>query len=168
MPEKQICTVAVLPFQYEGGYPQGESIFYKALSGKLTSEAGFDIVPEGDVLQQYRRNKLYRNSKPSMAQIVSIGQQLDAQLVITGDILRMEERDSGANVKTEITVIVKIYNTETGKLVWYTYHKRRGDEYRLIMHYGRVNSISALSQKMSEEIIHLWLESGLKNCKYEK
>lgn len=164
LPEQSVCTIAVLPFQYEGGYPQGESIFYKAFSGKLSSEAGFEIASEGDVLQLYQQNRLYRNSKPGISQILSIGQQLDAQLVVSGDILRMEERDSGNSVETEITVIIKIYDTVTGKLIWYTYHKKHGDDYRQIMHYGKVYTLSALSQKMSEEIINLWFDNGMKKC----
>ena len=112
----------------------------------------------------YQQLKLYKGNIPNESQLKVIGNRLDVQLIILGEILRISEVDSGRYVDTHMTVKATIYEASTGDIMWSSYHRRQGEEYRNIMHYGRVNTITGLSRRMANEIITQWTEEGLNQC----
>lgn len=164
MPAEINCKIVLLPFVYQGKVPRGENIFTKAFAVEMKNVGGFDVIPEADVLEMYQQLRLYPRNQPNESQMQTIGNRLGAQLIILGDILEMSEVDTGAYVNTHITVSVRIHETSTGNLLWSTYHKRNGEEYRNVMHYGRVNTITGLSRRMANEIITKWTEKGMNQC----
>ncbi len=164
LPGNFTCRVAVLPFMGTGGYPRGAELFNKVFSTELVSAAAFQVVQEGDVLDLYRQLTIFPTQEPTLEQLKIIGSRLGVQLFIGGDILRMVERRSGRQVVTELTVVLRLYDGRTGKLLWETYYKRRGKDYRAVMHFGRINTITGLARRMSKEIINLWLEQGMNQC----
>ncbi|GAB4339676.1 MAG: hypothetical protein Kow0089_12760 [Desulfobulbaceae bacterium] len=164
LPDPVNCRVALLPFVYEGKVPRGENIFFKAFATELRNIAGLEIIPEADITKIYQQMRMYRNDLPNESQMQAIGNRLDAQLIIVGDLVEMEEVDTGAYVDTRMTVSVRIYLADTGKILWNTYHKRKGEEYRNIMHYGRVNTITGLARRVAGEIAALWVDRGMNQC----
>jgi len=164
LPEEIRCRIVLLPFVYEGKVPRGENIFYKAFTTELKNVGGFEVVQEAELLKLYQQFRLYRSNQPNEFQLQAIGNRLDAQLIVLGDIIEMTEVDTGSYVETNITVSVRIFEAATGNVLWSTYHKRKGEEYRNVMHYGRVNTITGLSRIMSNEIISLWIDEGVNTC----
>ena len=164
LPGNFTCRVAVLPFLDRGAYPRGAELFNKVFSAELVSAAAFQVVQEGDVRNLYRQLTIFPSREPSLEQLRIIGSRLGVQLFIGGTILRMVERRSGREVATELTVVLRIYDGRTGRLLWETYYRRRGKDYRIVMHFGRVNTITGLARRMSKEIINLWLEQGMNQC----
>jgi hypothetical protein len=48
---------------------------------------------------------------------------------------------------------------------WLTsYHRRTGAEYRKVMHFGLVNTMTSLAAVVSGEIVDAWLAKGLTPC----
>lgn len=164
LPESPRCRLAILPFTYQGDYPRGENILYKAFIAEMAAVPGIEVVAEGDVLQMYKQFRLFPKDQLNEEQMRILAQRLGAETLVLGDILRMNEVDSVDEVSTELTLVLNLYAGESGKLLWSTYHKRRGDEYRNVLHYGRVNSMSGLARRMASEIITLWIENGMKQC----
>ena len=164
LPGNFTCRVAVLPFLDHGNYPRGAELFYKVFSAELVSAAAFHLVQEGDVLDLYRQLTIFPTREPSLEQLRIIGSRLGVQLFIGGTILRMVERRNAREVVTELTVVLRIYDGSTGRLLWETYYRRRGKDYRIVMHFGRINTITGLARRMSKEIINLWLEQGMNQC----
>lgn len=164
LPESPRCRLAILPFTYQGDYPRGENILYKAFIAEMAAVPGIDVVAEGDVLQMYKQFRIFPKDQLNEEQMRILAQRLGAETLVLGDILRMNEVDSVSEVSTEVTLVLNLYGGESGKLLWSTYHKRRGDEYRNVLHYGRVNSMSGLARRMATEIITLWIENGMKQC----
>jgi polysaccharide biosynthesis protein PelC len=165
LPESDNCGIAVLPFAYQGKFPAGAEIVSKAFSAELASTPGIDVAREGDILQFYRQNKMYPRNQLNLAQITNLSRQLNVQYVITGDILDLQETDSGREIDTFLSLAIYVYSGSDGRLLWTTYHKRNGDEYRHIMHYGRVNSLTGLIRRMTKEIIQLWTENTIQQCR---
>ncbi|MHB8790710.1 MAG: hypothetical protein ACYDBT_12605 [Desulfobulbaceae bacterium] len=163
LPDTPHCRVAVLPFVYQGDFPRGENIVYKAFVAEMAAVSGVDVVSEGDVLQMYKQFQLFPKNLPNKDQLRAMAQRLRAETVVTGEILRMNEVEADV-VNTELTLVINLYAGESGKLLWTTYHRRRGEEYRNVLHYGRVNSMSGLARRMSSEILTLWIENGMKQC----
>jgi len=164
LPENPSCRVAILPFAYQGDFPRGENILYKVFIAEMAAVPGFDVVAEGDVLQLYKQFRLFPTDQPNEEQLRLLAQRLDAETLVLGDILRMTEMDNGSEVSTELTLILNLHAGDSGKLLWSTYHKRQGEDYRNVLHYGRVNSMSGLARRMTNEIITVWIENGMKQC----
>lgn len=164
LPEGPSCRVMILPFAYQGDFPRGENILYKAFIAEMAAVPGFDVVAEGDVLQMYKQFKLFPKDQPNEEQLRLLAQRLGAETLVLGDILHMTEVDSGGEVSTELTLILNLHAGDSGKLLWSTYHRRQGEDYRNILHYGRVNTMSGLARRMANEIITVWLENGMKQC----
>lgn len=164
LPDGPSCRVAILPFAYQGDFPRGENILYKAVVAEMAAVPGFDVVAEGDVLQLYNQFRLFPKDQPNEEQLLLLAQRLGAETLVLGNILRMVEMDSGGEVSTELTLVLNLHAGDSGKLLWSTYHKRRGEDYRNVLHYGRVNSMSGLARRMTNEIITIWIENGMKQC----
>ena len=166
LPENFSCRVAVLPFIDKSDFPRGEKLLYKVFSAELAA-AGFDVVPEGDVMDMYRQLKIYPSEDPTDEQLKIIVNRLHPEIFIGGDILRMNERKDAGQVETEMTVVLYIFDAKTGLFLWGTYHKHRGKDYNKVLHFGTINSIIGLAEAMSQEVIELWLEEGMKTCSNE-
>ncbi len=164
MPEDAACRVALLPFANQSRYPEGEKIFYKIFFSELVSSGLFTVIPEGDVTDLYQQFQMYPDRKPTREQRQILGGRLDATMFIGGDILEMQENKDGSYQKTKITLVLRLYEGQDGKLFWATYHRRRGQDYRQVLHFGRINTITTLARQMAREIITLWQEKGMQPC----
>jgi hypothetical protein len=164
LPADASCSVAILPFVDRGHFPNGANLLYKVMTSELVSSDKIKLVNEGDILKVYQQLNIFPTRMPDQEQMKIISNRLGVKLFIAGDILRMAERPSGRQVNTELTVIVRMYEGPTGNLVWGTYHKRRGLDYRKILHFGRINTITGLTRQVVDEILELWFEEGMTAC----
>ncbi|MDW7772479.1 MAG: hypothetical protein SCH71_06255 [Desulfobulbaceae bacterium] len=164
MPGDAACRVALLPLIDKSTYPRGAAVFYKILLSELIASGHFQVVEEGDVLELYRQFKIYPNVQPSSEQLKMIGGRLGTTLFVGGDILRMEEHKTGGFLESNLTVVLRLYEGQSGTQIWTTYHRRRGSDYQQVLHFGRINTLTSLAKEMSREIINLWLEKGMKTC----
>lgn len=164
LPENGACKIAVLPLVDKGSYPRGASIVYKVLVAELVASGHFQVVLEGDILELYKQLMIYPNVQPDQEQLKILGGRLGATLFIGGDILKMQERENRNIVETDLTFILRMYDAADGRMLWETYHRRRGDDYQKLLHFGRINTITGLARQMTREVIRLWLENGMIPC----
>lgn len=164
LPAQGSCKIAVLPLVNKISFPQGGAIVNKILLSELVATGRFQVFPEGDILDIYQQLLIYPLQQPNREQLEMIGGRLNPDLFLGGTILKMYEKKHADYVDTEITFVLDLYDGKTGQLLWSTYHRRLGSEYQQIMHLGRINSITALARRMSQEIIADWLEQGMIPC----
>jgi len=164
LPPDAGCRVAVLPFVNRGDYPGGNELLYKIFTSELAGTGEFHIVNEADILKVYQQLALYPTRMADANQMQVIASRLGVTLFIGGDILRMTERPSGNEVHTEMSVVIRLYEGKTGDLLWETYHKRRGRDYKSVLHFGQINTVAGLAKQMVREIIDLWNTNGLTAC----
>ena len=164
VPAEATCRVAVLPFTDRSSYPEGAEIFYKIFSSELINSGVFSVLPEGNITDLFTQLKMYPGRLPTKEQLEMIGGRLDATIFIGGDILAMQEDSSGKFMKTKMTVVLRLYNGKNGEMFWATYHRREGREYRQLLHFGRINTITTLAREMAREIINLWQKNGMQPC----
>ncbi len=81
-----------------------------------------------------------------------------------GTILQMEERKERAGMDPSLAVSIKILDANTGETLWTTYHRRQGSQFRKVMHFGMVNTITSLAQRVSDEVLEQWFRKGLRGC----
>ncbi len=164
LPEKGVCRVAVLPFANESEYPLGGLIFYRIFMAEMIASGHFDVAQEGDIMEIYQQIRLLPGQLPQIEQVKILGNRLGVDVVIEGTVVQMEERRLMSGMNPSVTVMIRILDAGTGKTIWGTYHRRRGEDFRTVMHFGMVNTITDLATKMSKEIIQSWKQKGLNGC----
>ncbi len=164
LPENGACRIAVLPFVDKGSYPRGAAILSKVFVSELVASGKFKVVLEGDILDLYKQLMIYPNAQPNQEQLQIIGGRLGVVLFIGGDIVKMQQQKNRKTMETDLTFILRVYDGTDGRMLWETYHRRRGDYYQKVLHFGRINTITGLARQMSREVISLWLEKGMAPC----
>ena len=164
LPEYSLCKIAVLPFINETDFVDGDIIPYRVFMSELNRSGDFHLAQEGDVRNLYREMSIFPGQAPQFDQIRVISNRLNVDLLISGRIVEMVEDKTGREKPPVLGMNLSIIDGKTGTILWTTYHRREGGEYRKIMHFGLVHTITSLSQKMSREIIVSWFQKGLKVC----
>lgn len=160
--EEEICRIAVLPFTTDSDYRDGGVLFYRVLSAELASLPDYQFSQEGDIRAAYRQVKTNPYlERPTFDKLRIIGDYLDVDVFIVGHIIAMEENMiQGKNIPF-LTVSLELINAGTGKSILKIYHRRSGDDYLKVMHFGIVTTMTELSRLVSKEIIEDLTLKGL-------
>ncbi|HAW51183.1 MAG TPA: hypothetical protein DCX54_02470 [Flavobacteriales bacterium] len=164
LPAEPPCRIAILPFANESSQEKINYIVYKIFLAEFLRVSQLEVVQEGDIKKLYRQLRIFPGQQPNFDQIKIIANRLDSQLIITGVIIDAQESFSGTTPNPSLTFSLQIIDAPTGRTIWNTYHKRNGQHYQKILHFGVIASLSGLARKMSQEIIDLWIREGLMPC----
>jgi hypothetical protein len=161
LPDTEICRVAVLPFTNVGKSSAMEDVIvYRIFQAELAASDNFQLVPEGDIKHAYRQIKLLPHAEePNFEQQQVIGNYLNSHYIITGTILDLDVGDGGRNPPT-LTLLLLLKETGTGRTLWKTYYHRNGDDYRKVLHFGVVNTLTKLASLMIQDILERWAAEG--------
>lgn len=160
-----ICRVAVLPFTNQTDYKQADDIFARVFVSELTNSGNYLIAQEGDVRKFYQQMQVLPNQLPTVEQLRALADRLGAQVLVSGIIVEMKDKsDAGQRLDPSLAVIVRIIEGESGRTLWATYNRREGSQYRKIMHFGLVNSVTLLAKNVSAEIVAAWHNEGFRKC----
>ncbi|MFH7319809.1 hypothetical protein ACHHRT_04255 [Desulfurivibrio sp. D14AmB] len=162
--ERKVESVAVLPFIDRSGYGQGGKIVQRLLVGELVQSCNWRVALEGDIMRVYRQVRLRPWEEPDPEQLRIIAARLGVDLLITGEILEMEERVDSSGVDPLLLLQLRVYDGQDGARRWATRHRRQGGDYQRVMHFGTVNTISAVSRNAVREILEEWRRKGLLVC----
>lgn len=165
LPPGPVCRVAVLPFVNDSDYPLADTLVSKVFMAQFQSSGDHLVVQEGDIAKTYQQLRIMPGEAPSLEQMRIIADRVQAQLLITGIIMKMrEERGEHGSANPNIVLDVQIRDARSGEPLWTTFHRRRGTDYQKAMHFGTIHTVSGLSRQMAEEILNLWQEKGLPQC----
>jgi hypothetical protein len=161
LPESEICRVSILPFTGSGKSSVIESVIvYRIFQAELAASDDFQLVPEGDMKHAYKQIKLLPHvTSPNFEQQQILGNYLNAQYMITGTILDLGRGVGGQNPPT-LTLLLHLQEAGSGRTLWKTYYHRNGDDYRKVMHFGVVNTITKLASLMIQDILERWASEG--------
>ena len=166
LPAESGCRIAVLPFLNDSDYPLGGVFMQKVFAAQLLSAGGYQLEPEGDIVKIYRQLRLLPSKAPTLEQLRIMADRLEAPLLLTGIVLNMEEgRGENQTVNPQLVLEVELRDPANGEILWKTFHRRSGTDYKKTMHFGILHSMTGLSGVMAEEIINLWQKKGLPPCK---
>ena len=164
LPDERICRIAVLPFVSETDYPLADTIAYRVFMGELVQTGRFDLAQEGDVREVFRHMRIWPDQQPHIEQIKILGDRLRVGLIITGTVVEMDEVPMANVVNPVIALSLRIVDPLSGETLWHTYHRREGEHYRKVMHFGVLNTVTSLVHQVSQEVLDLWFKKGLKGC----
>jgi TolB-like protein len=161
----EICQIAVLPFANQTGYKLAETIFARVFTAELIAEGQYVVAQEGDVRQILNQMRMMPGEELSSEQLRALADRLGVQIVISGAVLEMQDMARGGDrLEPSLAVVVRIMEASSGRTIWATYNRSEGRDYQIIMHFGVVNTVSALAKKVSAEILDSWAEEGFKKC----
>ncbi|MEW6426592.1 MAG: hypothetical protein AB1568_01015 [Thermodesulfobacteriota bacterium] len=163
-PSKGVCRAAVLPFKNQSDHPQGGIIAYRIFTAELEQRYPGMLVLEGDTMRAFRRLQLGRYEHPSQEQLRLIADQLNCSHLFTGTVVRMEERPESSGINPAFAVQLTLQSAADNRIIVSSYVAREGEEYRRILHYGKVNTLTGLVKKTFEEMLLSWENLGLSGC----
>jgi hypothetical protein len=163
--QENICRMAILPFNNETSYGQGDIVIYRVFAAELSHMGNFMIVPEGDVHKVLHQMHIVPGRDLNIEQLRIVADRLQAQLLISANIIEMDEEVNAGGTNPRLAVIFRIIDPESGRVLWVTYHRREGAQYRKIMHFGVVNTVTELVRRVSHEVVDYWFQvGGLPQC----
>jgi len=161
----RICHVVVLPFINQTAYTQGDDIFSRVFVSELVNSGNYQVAQEGDVRKFLQQMQVLPNQTPDIEQIRAMADRLGAQIVISGTITEMKDKnDYGSIPEPSLAVVLRIIEGESGRTLWTTYSRREGQQYRKLMHFGLINSLTSLAKNVSNEIVESWHKEGFLKC----
>lgn len=159
-----ICRVAVLPFENNTDYQQGGNLVYRIFMTELQRSGNYNIAQEGDVRALLRQSRIGPGQKPDIEKIKILADTLKAQVIITGQLIDLDEEFQAGVLTPKLAINMQISDGPTGKMMWNTYHSRTGEDFRKVLHFGYINTVSKLAKHVSQEIITLWFQKGFPQC----
>ncbi|NTV15028.1 MAG: hypothetical protein HGA96_14045 [Desulfobulbaceae bacterium] len=160
-----ICRVAVLPFVNQTNYLQADDLFSRVFVSELVNSGNYQVAQEGDVRKFLQQMQVLPNQPPDIEQLRAMADRFGAQVVISGTVTEMSDKSEyGISQTPSLAVVVRIIEGDSGRTLWSTYTRREGFQYRKIMHFGLVNSVTSLAKFVSAEIVEAWNEEGFKKC----
>lgn len=160
-----ICRVAVLPFINQTDYKQADDIFARVFVSELVNSGNYQMAQEGDVRKFLQQMQVLPSQIPDVEQLRAMADRLGVQVVISGTITEMKDSSEyGQRLEPSLAVVIRIMEGDSGRTLWSTYTRREGQQYRKIMHFGLVNSLTSLSKHVSAEIVESWHKEGFFKC----
>ncbi len=161
----KICRVAVLPFVNQTSFIQADDIFSRVFVSELVNSGNYQAAQEGDVRKFLQQMQVLPNHVPDIEQLRAMADRLGAQVVISGTITEMKDKNEyGQQLEPSMAVVVRVVDGDSGRTLWTTYSRREGQQYRKIMHFGLVNSVASLAKHVSAEIVESWHREGFLKC----
>ena len=161
----QLCRIVLLPFINESQSEQLDIQAYRIFLAEIVKSRVFTVIPEGDLKDFFFRNRISRQTIWDRKLIATLSQQLavDGALVV---FIRDSNlvRGSDGSKQTFVSLQVELHDARSGKLILSSFLRRRGSDYTKVLHFGVVDTVSGLLQRMAREIIEIWEEKGVSGC----
>lgn len=165
LPQQNNCRIAVLPFLNDSEYPQGGVFVQKVFAAQLLNSGKYQLAPEGDIGNAYSLFHLLPGDQPTLEQLRIVADRVNAPLLLTGIIFEMQEgRSDHQTINPQLVMQVELRSPDSGEILWTTFHRRKGTDYKKTMHFGTLHTMTGLCRQMAEEIINLWHEKGFSQC----
>lgn len=163
--KSKVCRVVLLPFVNESRSEQLDIQAYRIFLAEVVKSGIFTVLPEGDIKDFFYRNRLSPQTIWDRKLIATLSQQLDVDgaLVVYIRDSNLEHSSYGSK-QTFVSLQVELHDARSGKLILSSFLRRRGSGYTKVLHFGVVDTVSGLLQRMAREIIEKWEEEGVSGC----
>jgi hypothetical protein len=113
-----VRTVAVLPFANLSGVQPAAGRVRDTFMTSLQGAGAVYVVPPGEVARGIDRVGLSQPTEPAPEEIVNLCRALGADAAFTGTVLEYGEARSGSATANYISLSLKMFEGQTGKVVW--------------------------------------------------
>ncbi len=161
----KVCRVVLLPFVNESRSEQLDIQAYRIFLAEIVKSGVFTVTPEGDLRDFFYRNRISPQTIWDRKLIATLSQQLDVDGALVVYIRDSNlVRGSYGSKQTFVSLQVELHDARSGKLILSNFLRRRGSDYIKVLHFGVIDTVSGLLQRMAQEIIEIWNEEGVSGC----
>ena len=121
-----IRRVAVLPFENLSQDRSAAEKVHKVFLTELLSLEAFEVVEPGQVTQYLRSNRIDSIEGLGPPDLKRIGESLKAQGIFVGAVVDYAEARSGTTPSPEVTIQLRLVETQSGVTVWSASRTRSG------------------------------------------
>lgn len=121
-----IEKVAVLPFENLTEERSASDKVQKIFQMELLALDVFEVAEPGQVTKTLRGSGLTSPEMLGDREFQKIGQELGAQALFVGTVVDYAETRTGTTLTPEVTIQVRLVETQTGATIWSTSHTRAG------------------------------------------
>lgn len=82
-----------------------------------------------------------------------IGAALNVEAIIAGSVQAYNIEKTGDQIRPEVSITAKLIDAETGFIIWMSAYNKRGGSGIPILGWGKVTSLSALSQQVIQNMV---------------
>ena len=82
-----------------------------------------------------------------------IGAALNVEAIVAGSVQAYNTEKTGTQTRPEVSITAKLIDAETGLIIWMGTHNKRGGSGIPILGWGKVTSLSALSQQVIQDMV---------------
>jgi hypothetical protein len=145
---KETCRIAVLPFYNESTRRNAGEIMALHLIHRLSEPGNFDVIEPGEVRKALLMSRTIMESGLSLAQGEVLRTLLDADLVLTGDVVSYSDY-SGPYGNPEVNFSMRVFDMRSKRVTWTSISHNRGDDGVFFFDMGKVNTAHALASTMA-------------------
>lgn len=159
----KVCSIALMPLENWTQQKELPQLVGRNFASQLISSKEFSLVQGGDVGMFMLRQRLRPGTPLYREHFAALDDQLKLDAIIQGRIVETGtvNRRGGEKVPF-LSLHLDMYDARTGHLLLNTVHRRFGDDYRKVMHFGVITTKSGLAARMAQEIIEDWLDKGIR------
>ncbi len=163
--QSHVCRIVLLPFVNESRSLQLDVQAYRIFLAEIVKSGVFTVTPEGDLKDFFYRNRISPQTIWDRKLIATLSQQLDVDgaLVVYIRDSNLVQGSYGSK-QTFVSLQVELHDARSGKLILSNFLRRRGSDYIKVLHFGVIDTVSGLLQRMAREIIEIWEEEGVSGC----
>jgi TolB-like protein len=141
--------VAVLPFENATERRGAALIVDDLMITGLFRVGRFEVVDPGEVAHALQTVGVAPYGAIDLDSLQRIGEALGADAVILGRVDDYNEGlRPGTSTSPSIALDARMLETRTGKILWMGYQEGRGEEYQIVLEFGKIKSMVPLAMRV--------------------
>lgn len=159
-----ICRLAVLPFTSEADRTAEAVQVYRIFTGELIASGRYQVEPEGEMHFFLNRNRLRVGELLNSQHYLKLADDMQVDALIRGRIITLDQQKTADGEVPHCALQIDLLAAQDGELLASTYHRRSGEDFQRILHFGTVRTTSELVALVAHEVITAWEKKGFKQC----
>ena len=150
----RIKKVAILPFKNITTRRNAGRIITSLFANELFNSGLFQVVETGNIREFFIQQRIRKKGEISLDTIRILGIQFGIDAVILGVVEEYyQEEGNMGEIGPRVSLSSQILDAKTGKILWKCHHGKTGDDYIILLDWGKVRAVSLLAQKVIQEMI---------------
>lgn len=150
----QVKKVAVLPFKNITDHREAGKIITNMFVQKLFNSNIYSVEEMGNIRDFFVRQRIREKGEVDLDTISMLGAQLGTDAVILGTVEEYYQKGGGrGETSPKVGLSVRMLSIKTGAILWKCHHQRSGDDYIIVLDWGKVRTANLLALKVIGEII---------------